>query len=268
MPLRKKVENFKSLRVTKAHMNKLKVGAQLIIWGKRPEESLESVLIEVKDAGYEGIEASPELILKYGSKVKELLTKNNLKLVALHMGIGDLNKVEHALKLLKEFEGEYLTFSGPGGKGTEEDYLKCADFLDNVGKIAKGYNIKVCYHNHGHEIANDQRGIKLIIQNTNPELVKLCVDTYWVEFGGSDPLSFIKGNKDRVAYLHLKDGSEEDMKNKRFSELGRGSIDFPAILSFATQLNMKWVVVEQDWTPRSPFKSMLESREYLRKIGY
>jgi hypothetical protein len=28
------------------------------------------------------------------------------------------------------------------------------------------------------------------------------------------------------------------------------------------------VVVEQDWTSRSPFKSMLESREYLRKIGY
>ncbi|MBO3801902.1 MAG: sugar phosphate isomerase/epimerase [Thermoproteota archaeon] len=249
-------------------MNKLKVGAQLIIWGKGPEEDLGNVLVEVKDAGYEGIEASSDLILKYGHKAKELLTKNSLKLVALHNGVGDLNKAEQSLKLLKELEGEYLTFSGPGGKGIEEDYLKCTNFLNEVGKIAKSYGIKVCYHNHGHEIANNQKGIKLIIQNTDPELVSLCVDTYWVKFGGSDPLSFIKDNKDRVAYLHLKDGSEEDMKNKKFSELGKGSIDFPQILSFVTKLNMKWVVVEQDSSLRSPFKSMLESREYLRKIGY
>jgi len=249
-------------------MNKPKVGAQLIIWGKRTEEDLEGVLAEVKDAGYEGIEASPELILKYGAKAKELLAKNNLKLVALHTGVGDLNKAKQALELLKEFEGEYLTFSGPGGKGSEEDYLRCARFLDEVGKVAKSYGIKVCYHNHGHEIANNQKGIKLIIQNTNSELVKLCIDTYWVKFGGSDPLSFIKDNKDRVAYLHLKDGSEEDMKNRRFSELGKGSIDFQSILSFVTKLNMNWVVVEQDWSQKSPFESMLESREYLRKIGY
>lgn len=249
-------------------MSKLKIGAQLIIWGKRPEDDLEGVLIEVKDAGYEGIEASSELILKYGAKAKELLVKNNLKLVALHTGVGDLSKAEQALKLLREFEGKYLTFSGPGGRGTEEDYLKCANFLNEVGRMAKSYGVEVCYHNHGHEIANNQRGIKLIIQNTNPELVKLCIDTYWVKFGGADPLSFIKDNKDRVAYLHLKDGSEEDMKNKRFSELGKGSIDFQPILSFITKLNVTWAVVEQDWSPRSPFKSMLESREYLRKIGY
>ncbi|NHV99246.1 MAG: sugar phosphate isomerase/epimerase [Thaumarchaeota archaeon] len=249
-------------------MSILKIGAQLIIWGTKPSENLDSVLTEVKEAGYEGIETSPEIVSKDIIKTKRLLRENSLRLVALHMGVGDISQVEQAAKLLEELDGEYLTFSGPGGKGSEEDYLKCAEFLNKAGKICREHGIKTCYHNHGHEIANDQRGIGLIMHNTEPELVGLCVDTYWVKFGGADPLEFIKANRERIVYLHLKDGSEEDMRNRRFSELGRGSVNFPAILSFVTQLGLKWVVVEQDWTRGDPFKSMSESRSYLRKIGY
>ncbi|MBO3798002.1 MAG: sugar phosphate isomerase/epimerase [Thermoproteota archaeon] len=249
-------------------MGSLRVGAQLIIWGVKPIENLESVLSEVREAGYEGIETSLEIVSKDIMETKRLLFENGLRLVALHMGIGDIGQVEQAVKSLEKLNGEYLTFSGPGGKGSEEDYLKCAGFLNTVGKICREHGIKTCYHNHGHEIANNQRGIRIIIQNTEPELVGLCVDTYWVKFGGADPLQFIKTNKERIVYLHLKDGSDEDMKNRRFSELGKGSIDFPAILSFTTQQGVKWVVVEQDWTPGSPFESMLENRSYLRKIGY
>lgn len=249
-------------------MSSLKVGAQLIIWGVKPRENLKGVLAEVREAGYDGIETSPEIVSTDIMEKRRLLLENGLRLVALHMGVGNIEQAEQASKLLEKLEGEYLTFSGPGGKGSEEDYLNCAEFLNKAGRISKEHGVKTCYHNHGHEIANNQKGIVSIIQNTEPELVGLCVDTYWVKFGGADPLQFIKTNKERIAYLHLKDGSEEDMKNRRFSELGRGSIDFPAILGFTTQLGVKWVVVEQDWAPGSPFKSMLESRSYLRKTGY
>jgi len=249
-------------------MSSLKVGAQLIIWGARPRENFEGVLAEVREAGYEGVETSLEIVFTDIMETRRLLLENGLRLVALHMGVGNMDQVEQGSRILEKLEGEYLTFSGPGGRGSDEDYLKCADFLNKAGKISRKHGIKTCYHNHGHEIANNQKGISVIIQNTEPELVGLCVDTYWVKFGGVDPLQFIKANKERIVYLHLKDGTEEDMKNRRFSELGKGSIEFPAILSFTTQLGVKWVVVEQDWTPGSPFKSMLESRDYLRKIGY
>ncbi|MCX8183504.1 MAG: sugar phosphate isomerase/epimerase [Crenarchaeota archaeon] len=249
-------------------MSSLRIGAQLIIWGAKARENLESVLGEVREAGYEGIETSPEIVSKDIMETKRLLVENGLRLVALHMGVGDMGQVEQAVRILEKLDGEYLTFSGPGGKGSEEDYLKCAEFLNKAGEICREHGVKTCYHNHGHEIANGQKGIRLIIHNTTPELVSLCVDTYWVKFGEANPLEFIKANKDRVVYLHLKDGSEEDMKNRKFSELGRGSIDFPAILGFVTQLRLKWVIVEQDWTLESPFKSMLESRNYLKRIGY
>lgn len=246
----------------------MKIGAQLIIWGAKPRENLKGVLDEVREAGYDGIETSPEIVSTDIMETRRLLLEKGLRLVALHMGVGNMEQVEPAARLLERLEGEYLTFSGPGGKGSEEDYLNCAEFLNKAGRIARKHGVKTCYHNHGHEMANDQRGIGIIIQKTEPKLVGLCVDTYWVKFGGADPLQFIKTNRERIEYLHLKDGSEEDMENRKFSELGKGSIDFPAILGFTMQLGVKWVVVEQDLTPRSPFESMLESRNYLRKIGY
>lgn len=249
-------------------MSKLKVAAQLIIWGDKTNTNLHDVLKEVRDAGYEGIEASPEVVAEKTHLVRELLRDNDLKLVALHMGVGDLGKSEQAIKILKNFGGEYLTFSGPGGRGRDADYLDCARFLNEVGRMSKEHGIRTCYHNHGHEISENQRGIRVLLKETKPDLVWLCVDTYWVKFGGSDPLNFLEDNKERVVYLHLKDGSDEDMKNRRFCELGKGSIDFPAVLKFAVENGLSWVVVEQDWTSRSPYASMAESRDYLKSLGY
>jgi sugar phosphate isomerase/epimerase len=249
-------------------MSRLKVAAQLIIWGDETRTNLRGVLEEVRGAGYEGIEASPEVVVGNPTMVRELLRKNNLKLVALHMGVGDLEKSEQALKVLGDYGGEYLTFSGPGGRGTDADYQNCAKFLNEIGRRSKEYGVRICYHNHGHEISENQRGIRMILEATDPEVVGLCVDTYWVKFGGSDPLRFLEENRSRVGYLHLKDGSEEDMKNRRFCELGKGSIDFPAVLRFAVEEGLSWVVVEQDWTSGSPYSSMAESRDYLRRLGY
>lgn len=249
-------------------MGRLKVAAQLIIWGEAARTNLRGVLEDVREAGYEGVEMSPEVAAEHSSVLKGLLRENGLDLVALHTGVGDAKRSEQALKILREYGGTYLTFSGPGGDRTESDYLNCARFLNEVGRMSNYYGAMVCYHNHGHEISENRKGIRMILEHTEPELVGLCVDTYWVKFGGSDPVSFLEDNEDRVVYLHLKDGSEEDMRNMRFCELGRGSVDFPAVLKFASRKALAWVVVEQDWTTGSPYLSMKESRDYLKRLGY
>ncbi len=246
-------------------MSRFKVGAQLIIWGKRILKDLPGVLDEVKSIGYDGIETSALLITRYPN-MRELLSSRKLQLVAFHMGIGNLDIVRQALKVLNELGGLYLTFSGAGGKeNTEENYRKGAQFLNEIGKLAKEYNIVVCYHNHAQEIINDAFGIKIIVRETDPELVKLCVDTYWVKCGGQDPVGFMEEYLDRIAYLHLKDGTEEDMRRRRFRELGEGVIDFPAIIRLAEKAGIQWLIVEQDRTERTPKESMEISRRYLRE---
>jgi len=245
----------------------LKIGAQLIIWGKRAREDLSSVIKAVHEIGFEGIETSPTVLAEYGDW-KQLLRNYGLSLVALHIGVGNLKEAEEALKMLSDFNGLYLTFSGAGGKTkTEEEYLESCRFLNKIGRLAENYGITVCYHNHDYEIVNNAWGLKIVIENTDPELIKLCVDTYWVKCGGLEPVDFIAEHLDRIAYLHLKDGTEEDMKHRRFKELGKGCINFKKILEIASR-KLDWVIVEQDRSEKDPTQSMKESREYLRQLGY
>jgi inosose dehydratase len=55
-----------------------------------------------------------------------------------------------------------------------------------------------------------------------------------------------------------------------FCELGRGSVDFPALLRELQDAGYDgWIVVEQDVLPAmgSPVASATRNREYLRSIG-
>jgi len=251
-------------------MVKPKIGAQLIIWGNRALEDLPRVLDEVSSIGYDGIEAGTTTFDKVKDP-KGLLDAKGLSLAGLHTGIENIDEetIEKALSLLQRLDGHYLLFSGAGGKeNTEENYRRNARLLEKIGKKAKEYEVKVCYHNHWQEIVNDAMGIRIICEETSPEFVSLCIDTYWVRCGGLSPVEFIKKHLDRVAYLHLKDGTEEGMKRYEFKELGQGVIDFPAILEVVKTADIEWYVVEQDRTDKTPKESMEISRKYLReKLG-
>lgn len=251
-------------------MVKPNVGAQLIIWGKRSLEDLPSVLDEVSSLGYDGVETSINAFEKV-SDPKGLLTGKGLSLAGLHMSLRRLDEklVDSALTFLQKTNSRYLLFSGAGGKeNTEENYRRSAKLLERIGRKAAEQGVKVCYHNHWQEIVNDAMGTRIILDETSSEFVSLCVDTYWVECGGLSPTEFIKENLGRVAYLHLKDGTEEGMKRREFLELGQGILDFPQIHESVKPVDIEWFVVEQDRTERTPKESMAISRKYLKgKMG-
>jgi len=249
---------------------KIKIGAQLIIWGKRTLSDLEGVLDEVASLGYEGIEASPN-VFENVSDPKETLASRGLSLAGLHMNVNsaDVEAVDEALVLLDKTDGHYLMFSGAGGReNSDENYLRNSKRLEEYGRRAEKHGVTLCYHNHWQEIVNNAKGTRIILENTSPDYVSLCVDTYWVKCGGLSPVEFIKENGDRVAYLHLKDGTEEGIKKHEFTELGRGIIDFPAVMKAVEPLNIEWAVVEQDRTDKTPKESMAISRKYIKeKLG-
>jgi len=241
-------------------MAKPRIGVQLIVWGARQSTDLLGVLDEVAAIGYAGVEMGPSELQKFEDS-KNLFTSRGLSLIGLHMGVGDLKAVDSALGLLRKADGRYILFSGAGGRGnTEGEYRQNSRFLEEAGRRAKDHGARVCYHNHDAEIRNNAMGMKIISRETSPELVALCVDTFWVEYGGLDPAGFIEENLSRVAYLHLK-----DMKNRTFTELGQGVIDFPGVMKAVEPINVEWAVVEQDRTDRTPKESMEMSRRYLRE---
>ena len=89
--------------------------------------------------------------------------------------------------------------------------------------------------------------------------------------------------KERIWYIHLKDidpnvarrSREQEwdyftaMRNGLYPELGKGCVDFPALLHWLAGRDYKgFVLVEQDILPGmgTPKESAARNREYIRSI--
>jgi sugar phosphate isomerase/epimerase len=241
---------------------KPKIGVQLIVWGERPAKDLDGVLKEVASLGYAGVEMAPDPLEK-ASDPKGVFTSKDLALIGLHIGVGNMKAVEASLGLLRKCGSRYLLFSGAGGRGnTEKEYRENSKFMKEAARKGKDFGVQVCYHNHHQEIVDGAKGMKVICGEVEPELLSLCVDTFWVQYAGVSPVEFLKENIDRVSYLHLK-----DIRGKDFVELGQGTIDFPGVFKAVEGRQIEWAVVEQDTTKKTPKESMGISRQYLKKLG-
>ncbi len=76
----------------------------------------------------------------------------------------------------------------------------------------------------------------------------------------------------QIADIARKEGWDyfEAVRQGVFCELGRGCVDFPAVLNWLKRRDYNgWVVVEQDVLPGmgSPKESARRNREYLRAQG-
>ena len=59
---------------------------------------------------------------------------------------------------------------------------------------------------------------------------------------------------------------KETLKNPIFFELGKGGVDFPAIVNILRQNSYQgWITVELDSTLRTPKESARISKNYLEK---
>lgn len=112
----------------------------------------------------------------------------------------------------------------------------------------------------------------------------LCLDSGHAVYGGGSPLDLLARNAARVWHVHFKDCEpavaaqarheawdyQTALRHGLFCELGRGSVDFAALLQALVAGGYDgWIVVEQDVLPSmgAPLESARRNREYLRSIA-
>lgn len=161
-------------------------------------------------------------------------------------------------------------------------------FAEGVEFVAKRVleetGVQCVFHHHCAGFVETPQEIETLMERTDPELIGLCFDTGHYAFGGGNPIQGLKRFSDRIEHVHFKDWdrkiSEESAKkewdyfesvgNGIFCELGRGSINFEAILKELRSRGYDgWIVVEQDILPGmgSPKESAKRNREFLESIG-
>lgn len=142
-----------------------------------------------------------------------------------------------------------------------------ASKLNETGRILQEAGIAFCYHNHHMEFArvDGRTALDVLFAETDPVFVKAELDTYWVQFGGGNPVAWCEKLKDRLAVLHMKDYAITADRQVAFAEVGNGNLDWPAIVAAADRAGCRWFAIEQDTCPGSPFDSLRASYEFVRE---
>lgn len=150
--------------------------------------------------------------------------------------------------------------------------------------------ITLCYHNHHADLIQfEGERIFDIVRRVAPA-VMFEVDLHWVQRGGMAPLDMLEQYTGVCKLIHVKDyrvsalpqeaidlfeagnfqeGYDKFVNIIQFAEVGQGNMNWPKLLPAANAAGAEFFFIEQDMTyGRDPYDCIMDSREYLRSIGY
>ncbi|MEX2327405.1 MAG: sugar phosphate isomerase/epimerase, partial [Pseudomonadales bacterium] len=142
-------------------------------------------------------------------------------------------------------------------------------FLEELRPIAARlatHDIRFVYHNHHHEFQHfdGKPWLAHLYDRTPNDEVMAEFDTHWIVAGGGDPVAWIDGYADRIAALHLKDFALNANGQRVFAPVGKGNLNWPAILEATKRQGIGHCYVEQDnCYGRDEFDCLEQSFRYL-----
>jgi sugar phosphate isomerase/epimerase len=248
------------------------IGVQLYTIRKEINNDLVGTLKKVADIGYTSIELAGyrdgKFYGKTPSEFKQIAADLGLKVLSSHNGI----KPELFEKIVEDnvsvgVDYTVLPYLGNTQRKTLDDYKKLADSFNTYGETCKKAGIKFAYHNHAFEfdIMDDKIPFDVLLEGTDPDLVKFELDLYWVKKAGKDPLDYFNKYPGRFAMWHVKD---MDPTSGKYTEVGSGDINFKEIFENASKSGMQYFFVELDNSERPALESIKISYDYLNRSEF
>ena len=84
----------------------------------------------------------------------------------------------------------------------------------------------------------------------------------WNIHEGADPAAYLRRCAGRLPLLHVKDITADN----QLTEIGRGALDFPAVVQAAREAGTQWLVYEQDISQIGPLQSAKDSFAALKAL--
>ncbi len=251
------------------------IAIQSNVWfDKLHRSDLPAVLEQIARAGYDAAEiGAHKLNLDEPQAFKELLTRFGLGVAGIHIH-GEIytpsairakqEDYQKAIRFARAVHADCVLVSGKAKDGkTEADLLAEVDSLHWIAELCQAEGMPLNYHTHNWELADDLRELRTLMAHTDPSKFSLALDVGWVKRAGLDPLVVIDEFYPRIRYFHLK-----DTVNEQWTEIGRGTVDFRAVLADLKQRGFSgWLTVERDEELENAFESAQASRAALRELG-
>jgi sugar phosphate isomerase/epimerase len=260
---------------------KYKMGLQLFTIRAPLAKDVVGTMKTVASIGYEDCETygfDPVQNKYYGMNAtdfKQLLTDNKMITTSGHYDFtkyfdkpaDDLMRyVDRCIEGAHALNQRYITWPwlDPAYR-TLKHFQQLTGKLNLIGERVNKANLGFAYHNHDFEFEDyeGQNAYDLIMRETDPELVKLQMDLYWVMHSSKlSPIELFIKQPGRFVMWHIKD---MDKVTRDYSELGNGSIDYTKILPAASKAGLEYYYIEQGGNfAKDPMQSISDSAAFFK----
>lgn len=257
------------------------LGLQLYTVRKEAERNLPHVLDQIRKIGYQEVETYAGIYRFSADALRHMIEDADLRVPSGHFDYTDLGT---RFGYASELGLEWMVCSMlPPTMWNAEGFRAAAAQFNAWGKQAKELGMRFAFHNHDYEFrpftgtagSGPKDGYDLLIAETEPGLVFFEMDIYWVAQAGHDPVRLMEQLGQRLQMVHLKDRAagfpvsyDMDADSQHFEPVGKGSLDWKALLGACERVGVEHYFVEQDQTRGSAMEAARESFAYLRKQGF
>ncbi|MEX2155502.1 MAG: TIM barrel protein [Gemmatimonadales bacterium] len=245
-----------------------RIGVQLYTVRDKMKADVDGTLAAVAAVGYKEVEFAGYFD-KSPAEIRAMLDRHGLTAPAAHVGSIAPDAWRTSLEAARTIGHHYIVIPWIPAEQRQnlDGYKRVAEDFNRVAAQARDAGVQFAYHNHDFEFAPTEGRIPLdvLLENTDPRLVQMELDLYWITKGGQDPLAYFARHPGRFPMVHVKDslGAPEH----RMVDVGAGRIDFKRIFAHSGQAGIRHYFVEHD-EPADPLASIKASYDYLKQLEF
>jgi len=249
------------------HDSLSRIGVQLYTVRNAMKENVERTLEQVARIGYKEVEFAG-YFGRTPQQVRAQLDANGLTAPSAHSA--DLPTVRtrfaEVLETATIIGHRYvLCASLPRSEQTLDGYKRIAAEFNSAGEVAAKSGLVFGFHNHDEVFKplGSTTGYDILLAETDPKLVAMQMDLFWIVKGGKDPLAYFAKYPGRFASVHVKDMAA----GGAMVDVGAGQLPFAKYFAQSKQAGIKHYFVEHD-EPADPFASIAASYRYLAALKF
>ena len=227
------------------------------------EADLPKTLRRVAETGVDAVELAglPPIEPK---ELRDQLAKAGLRPIASHESLERIQSNPDAVIARLQLLGirrAIVPWLAPEHRTSAEAARRTARQIRRLAEYFDVRGMRLGYHNHDFEFEPlDGTTLWQILVDELPASIELELDLYWASIAGHDPVELIRSMGSRVRLLHMKDMAPTTGREDRAP--GDGVLDWPSIVTVATELGIDWYVIEQD-NPTNAFVDITRARSFL-----
>ena len=237
----------------------------------RTPEQIAEGLGKIRAIGYTSVQVSgigaiaPE-------QLKEILDREQLTVCATHVPWQRLKEdLDHLVSEHKLWGCRHIGLGAMPGeyRKDREGWVQFARDANAIARKIKDRGLQFIYHNHAFEFQkfDGVTALEILMEETDPDAFHFELDTYWIQVGGGNPVTWIEKAAGRMKVIHFKDMGNTGANEPVMTEVGEGNLEWPEIIEACRQAGVEYAAVEQDICRRDPFESLAISYRNLTKLG-